>query len=891
MRRFLSVFLACLLLWSSISPFVSVTQEVKALFLPLNYTVLQGDQVVPVHADQPMGSFAIAYSSPEHLEYEFEARYLDPSTNLWSAWQPVYTDHDMTNPEDGKQFSQIIFTPLATDLEIRVPATTVVQANFSYLELLTFVQQPSVKVGFEKLEAQALQDNLIVTRQEWGADPKYLYWEEWSKERDILCADKPWYCTTSQAAIDAAEKKSEAVANAFPEDVKSESSTDQFEGHEVMWPIQKSAKITKLFVHHTANLNVDQNKDGVINRTDEEIALRGIYYYHSIVRGWGDIGYNFIVGPTGTIYEGRAGGDKVVAAHAVWRNISSIGVSAMGNFESENVSDSEKAGLANALGYLSKKYSLDPTGTTKFYGKVTPSIVGHRDSDEASTACPGRNLYAQLDSLRTLAKQAMDGLIVTPSGPVGTVNNPAFTSSYIPGQDTISFASGETKTIQVKMTNTGTETWDKDTFISIQNPNSNGFRVLSGDKTPGHAAYINAITPAGDTATFSLILQARYLGFTGNLKMLPVGGGKYGMTAFEVPVTMKKGTVAFNNGAVTLANTSFIFAEPMRGSVTLTNSGNVSWEKEGENAAYIEIGASSADGKINPLPTQGVLPKDVAPGETVTVPFEVLAPLREGPFSLGLTLRIRGDANLFGTPVRTQTTVVHPGEQSRLTLAVNALATPDFITSMDTAGTYVMYVTNTSKTTWENLNMLQPDLQFSTPLEGLEVSSGVFDDQNLEPGKTTALRFPFQTSYATGTAQSTLSLMLGGKNFVQGISKTVTIQEKKVSGVLLTPSQGSSNDVTSISVRNTGEVVWKAGKVRLGIGETTTVTLQGQQDVAPGATATFQVRTESLSTAPTKAQIYLEGHAEGTFVGSVSRAITPTIPLEFGRQLLKFRVR
>ena len=53
---------------------------------------------------------------------------------------------------------------------------------------------------------------------------------------------------------------------------------------------------------------------------DDMTLLRAIYQYHAVSRGWGDIGYNYIIGQRGQIYEGRAGGDYVVGAHAAWNN-------------------------------------------------------------------------------------------------------------------------------------------------------------------------------------------------------------------------------------------------------------------------------------------------------------------------------------------------------------------------------------------------------------------------------------------------------------------------------------------------------------------------------------------------------------------------------------------
>lgn len=70
-------------------------------------------------------------------------------------------------------------------------------------------------------------------------------------------------------------------------------------GHDLVWPIQKTKKVERIIIHHTA----DDNR----TEKDDLAMIRGIYYYHTVVRGWGDIGYNYLVGQRGQIYEGRAG--------------------------------------------------------------------------------------------------------------------------------------------------------------------------------------------------------------------------------------------------------------------------------------------------------------------------------------------------------------------------------------------------------------------------------------------------------------------------------------------------------------------------------------------------------------------------------------------------------
>ena len=151
------------------------------------------------------------------------------------------------------------------------------------------------------------------------------------------------------------------------------------------------------FVHHTVNAN---------NYTAEQVPaiMRGIYAYHTQSRGWSDVGYNFLVDRFGRIWEGRYGGvDKaVVGAHTLNYNEQSFAMSAIGNFETAQPTSA----MLDAYGRLfAWKLGLhgvaaSTTGIT-MNGKRFNAINGHRDAD--STACPGKNLYAKLATIRQLA--------------------------------------------------------------------------------------------------------------------------------------------------------------------------------------------------------------------------------------------------------------------------------------------------------------------------------------------------------------------------------------------------------------------------------------------------------------------------------------------------------
>jgi len=157
------------------------------------------------------------------------------------------------------------------------------------------------------------------------------------------------------------------------------------------------------FVHHTVNAN---------DYTTGEVPgiLRSIYAYHTQSRGWSDIGYNFLVDRFGRIWEGRYGGvDRpVVGAHTLGYNDYSFAMSAIGNFEQARPSAAMLDAYGRLFAWKLSLHGVDPASTRQRVGDTWfPAINGHRDA--ASTACPGRYLYAKIPTIRTLAEEYQAG--------------------------------------------------------------------------------------------------------------------------------------------------------------------------------------------------------------------------------------------------------------------------------------------------------------------------------------------------------------------------------------------------------------------------------------------------------------------------------------------------
>jgi len=174
--------------------------------------------------------------------------------------------------------------------------------------------------------------------------------------------------------------------------------------------------VQAVYIHHTVGSN---------NYSCAESAalVRGIMTYHVKTEGWNDLGYNFLVDKCGRIFEGRGGGADlpVKGAHTYGFNSYSTGIALLGDFEGDT-STGKPAGrpttaaqqsAARVAAWKLGQYGGNPKGSVTLTamgntGKYTEGqqatmsvISGHRDA--FATACPGKNLYSQLSSIRDFA--------------------------------------------------------------------------------------------------------------------------------------------------------------------------------------------------------------------------------------------------------------------------------------------------------------------------------------------------------------------------------------------------------------------------------------------------------------------------------------------------------
>ena len=152
----------------------------------------------------------------------------------------------------------------------------------------------------------------------------------------------------------------------------------------------RNIPVKYLFIHHTA-------ADRCFKKQDCIKRVKEVETYH-LSKGFDDIGYNYLVGEDGNIYEGR--GWRKVGAHTYGYNKISIAICVLGNF----VDKSPKTTAINATKCLIKDALFDGILSEDF------EMFGHMDVGR--TLSPGQKLYDNITlfpQFSTKVMQKYDG--------------------------------------------------------------------------------------------------------------------------------------------------------------------------------------------------------------------------------------------------------------------------------------------------------------------------------------------------------------------------------------------------------------------------------------------------------------------------------------------------
>ncbi len=150
--------------------------------------------------------------------------------------------------------------------------------------------------------------------------------------------------------------------------------------------------------HHAAGFSATTRAEGIQQ-------VKAIQDLHQDIRGWSDIGYQFVIDRGGRLYQGRPFLNNATSledlpvfalgAHVGGANTGNIGVSILGCYHppegpscAQEITPEALDTYTTLFAFLGERYGVAPT-----------QIRGHRDF--SSTACPGDNNYVLLPDLRT----------------------------------------------------------------------------------------------------------------------------------------------------------------------------------------------------------------------------------------------------------------------------------------------------------------------------------------------------------------------------------------------------------------------------------------------------------------------------------------------------------
>jgi hypothetical protein len=370
-------------------------------------------------ADFPFNAVGAQWKAdlPSGTAVDFDIR-SSPDGRQWSEWLPL-EELDIS-PGKGGPASYLVVCS-GNYLQYRVTLKTIDASLLPRLKEVTFVYidstggptlaqaTASATMGASTMGESTIagvSQPSIIPRAGWGADESYRF------------------CS--------------------PDDLRICPSICSYVGQE-KWP-PTYAYTLKAIIHHTVTSNDDP---------DPAATMRAIYYYHAKTLCWGDIGYNFVIDWFGNIYEGRYGGDNVVAGHALGYNVGSVGIAAMGDYRLVNISAQLERSLVSLLTWECYKHGINPLGYSTFVDKYVANIMGHRDVN--NTQCPGDNLYNQLPSIRSQVWSRL----------------PAYGEAWVSHETPTRVDPGVPLRVKVSVRNSGTTTWLCD--ASSPNPFRLGF--------------------------------------------------------------------------------------------------------------------------------------------------------------------------------------------------------------------------------------------------------------------------------------------------------------------------------------------------------------------------------------------------------------------------------
>ena len=661
---------------------------------------------------------------PEGTAATMEIRFRS-TEGTWTAWEPLEQDNDQPSNTAAGLWTYVI-TQNSDAFQYRASLSTSDTTVTPKLSDVSFDYVDGGKTSpLSKLEKMIFKnDNEVISRDDWGADESLRL----SRTHENVELSSEWESELSDEDVDADPDMRIVDTVAIDED-----------GNQLLWPEEYPAKVKKIIIHHTAT---------TANLDDPETSIRAIYYYHAITRGWGDIGYNFIVAPDGSVFEGRAGGDGVVAGHASGYNTGSVGIALLGNYEEDPISGEMMQALTALIYEKAELHDIDPDDSGVFRGKSMSNILGHRDVD--STACPGIHTYDYLDAIRSAVANAIDA-----QNTKDTSKNYAF--EEVGNRELITLDPEEDATVTVKIKNTGSKTWNSDTYLVVNaNSDSDDLVSIPKDSKKRTAKMKESSVGPGKTATFSFEASATLNGGLAEFDMSPVFNGsektkhymdlglfveqpylKFSTQSDDAPDSLKPGSSA----TVT---------------VKIRNDGNLTWEKSGDRTVTLLKSGSSSLTSSYTLAT--LTESSVAPGKTASFTFTIKAPTKGGTYTLDFYPEMKNSNAITSSAGQISLKVMDSKED-----ALVAGTSDDLSFEPGEKKTVWVQVKNTSTSTWSSTGSKAFSLAFTKP-KGLTTGTQTVAFKNLKSGSSGKISFDITAPETAGEYTLEVRPRLGSTN-------------------------------------------------------------------------------------------------------------------------------
>ncbi len=589
-------------------------------------------------------------------------------------------------------------------------------------------RNPSALV--QQLGTQRVQ---IISRAQWGADESLRIYKSDRPPADIKRVDP-----------DYAEKFSDELMIVRRVEYAPT-------GEPLTWPLEYPEKISKIIIHHTAS---------TADLDNPKLALRNIYYWHAIGRGWGDIGYNYIIDPQGNIYEGRAGGEGVIGGHAGKSNTGSIGISIMGNYEKNDITDAALISLMKLIGEKAKIHGIDPSGKSMFRGELTPNVMGHRDVMQ--TACPGEYVYKKLATIRGFSSREL----------ATTEEKPQFKRQQAKGfnyedqsqQYYLSINPEEVKKVPMLIKNTGTVAWSSLQLVPEDASGLTNVVQIHSDTVqsqvlPGATVSLNLEVTGGVRSKYQIV------------KLAPLINGRTKLEKVIVlPVNLTSPVLKYEFVQAQWPNSALRSGEKVTAWVDLKNTGNVTWSNK--DALNVRLGTDrSRDRKTLFTKTPDtriafLTNEKVAPGQIGHFVMNLRAPQQTGSYSEYMTPVAEGISWFADTGLHFETFVYDTMYDSQI-LGINI----PLLKPAETAKGWIR-VRNTGGATWDHSITLEKQ-----GISTVKIANLTMDQTVVKPGQDVTLNFDIIAPKASGKKEMKLRLKIDEKT-TEGKVRKQYLQKK-----------------------------------------------------------------------------------------------------------------